>query len=83
MRTITYSKARQNFSAVLDETVNDHAPTLITRQNGEPCVLISLEEYDALEETAYLLRSPNNAERLQQSLKQLREGKGRERELIE
>lgn len=58
MRTISYSEACQNLSATMMKAVEDHAPILITRQNGEACVLMSLEEYNSLEETAYLLRSP-------------------------
>lgn len=45
MRTISYSEARQNLSATMMKAVEDHAPILITRQNGEACVLMSLEEY--------------------------------------
>ncbi|GHO12195.1 hypothetical protein MY010_34620 [Escherichia coli] len=52
MRTISYSEARQNLSATMMKAVEDHAPILITRQNGEACVLMSLEEYNSLEETA-------------------------------
>ena len=65
------------------KTVEDRAPVLITRQNGEACVLMSLEEYNSLEETAYLLRSPANAKRLMNSIESLRGGNGREMELIE
>jgi len=65
------------------QTVEDRAPVLITRQNGESCVLMSLEEYNSLEETAYLLRSPKNARRLMDSIESLKSGKGVEREIIE
>ena len=47
MRTISYTEARQNLSATMVQTVEDRVPTLITRQNGEACVLMSLEEYNA------------------------------------
>lgn len=80
MRTISYSEARQNLSATMLKTIEDHAPVLITRQNGEPCVLMSLKEYESLEETAYLLRSPANAMHLMNSIEELRSGKGVERE---
>ena len=72
MRTISYSEARQNLSATMMKAVEDHAPILITRQNGEACVLMSLEEYNSLEETAYLLRSPANARRLMDSIDSLK-----------
>ena len=83
MRTITYSEARQNLAATMASTVEDSTPTLITRQSGQACVLISLDEYNALEETAYLLRSPTNAKRLAESIDELRAGRGVERGLIE
>ncbi len=83
MRTISYSEARQNLSATMMKTVEDHAPIMITRQNGEACVLMSLEEYNSLEETAYLLRSPANARRLMDSIESLKAGQGSERDLLE
>lgn len=83
MRTISYSEARQNLSATMVKTVEDRAPILITRQNGTPCVLMSLENYESLEETAYLLRSPANAKHLITALEELRSGKGVHRELEE
>ena len=83
MRTISYTEARQNLSATMVQTVEDRVPTLITRQNGEACVLMSLEEYNALEETAYLLRSQANARRLMDSIDSLKRGQGVERDIAE
>lgn len=83
MRAVSYSEARQNLSTTMLQTVEDRAPVLITRQNGESCVLMSLEEYNSLEETAYLLRSPKNARRLMDSVESLKNGKGVERDIIE
>jgi len=83
MRTISYSEARQNLSATMVKTVEDHAPILITRQNGEACVLMSLDEYNSLEETAYLLRSPSNARRLMNSIESLKAGQGIEKSIDE
>lgn len=83
MRIISYSEARQNLSATMMKTVEDNAPVLITRQNGEACVLMSLEEYNSLEETAYLLRSPTNARRLIDSVESLKSGQGKIRDIIE
>ncbi|WP_409258543.1 type II toxin-antitoxin system Phd/YefM family antitoxin, partial [Klebsiella pneumoniae] len=51
--------------------------------NGEACVLMSLEEYNSLEETAYLLRSPANARRLMDSIDSLKSDKGTEKHIIE
>ena len=65
------------------QAVEDRVPVLITRQNGESCVLMSLDEYNALEETAYLLRSPKNARRLMNSVESLKQGDGVNRDIIE
>ena len=62
--TITYSRLRNQLAKALDKVNEDRAPLLIVRQRGKPAVLLSAEEYSALEETAYLLRSPRNAARL-------------------
>ncbi len=67
MRTASYSAIRARLAKALDEVNADHAPILITRQNGKPAVLISLEDYQALDETSYLLRSPANRRRLLQA----------------
>ncbi|MGJ8514520.1 Antitoxin YefM [Carnimonas sp. R-84981] len=83
MKNISYSEARQNLSAVMYEVAEDNAPILVTRQNGAACVLMSLDEYNALEETAYLLRSPANARHLMDSIEELRNGKTVEKGTIE
>ena len=62
--TITYSRLRNQLAKALDKVNEDRTPLLIIRQRGKPAVLLSAEEYAALEETAYLLRSPKNAARL-------------------
>ncbi|GGY00650.1 hypothetical protein GCM10007160_30450 [Litchfieldella qijiaojingensis] len=64
------------------QVCDDHVPIIITRSKAPSVVMISLEDYEALQETAYLLRSPKNARRLLESITQLEEGKGQERELI-
>jgi antitoxin YefM len=77
MQTVDYTKARRHLGKVMDRVSNDGTPILVTRQRGGPVVMMSLAEYNALEETAYLLRSPANAERLIRSINGLRVGKGR------
>jgi antitoxin YefM len=74
MRTVSYSDARQSFSTTMNSVIEDRAPVLITRQRGGHCVLLSQEDYEAMEETAYLLRSPANARRLFQSVERIRNG---------
>ena len=61
METITYSEARARFAKTLDKVCADHAPVVITRRNAESVVMMSLDDYHAFEETAYLLRSPARA----------------------
>jgi antitoxin YefM len=65
----------------MDKVCDDHEPVVITRKNQRSVVMISLEDYEALEETVYLLRSPKNARRLIESIAELGSGGGTEREL--
>ena len=83
MKAITYTNARQNLAKTMENVCNDHAPVIITRKTTDSVVIMSLEDYEALEETAYLLRSPKNTKRLLESITQLENGKGTERELME
>ena len=83
MDTITYTSLRSNLAKTMDKVCDDHAPVTITRSNSKPVVMLSLEDYQALEETTYLLRSPKNAKRLLDSVIELEAGKGQEKELIE
>lgn len=81
MDAITYSAARANLASTMDRVCNDHEPLIITRSNQQSVVILSLEDFKALEETAYLLRSPANARRLLSAIQQLEGGKGKAREL--
>jgi antitoxin YefM len=81
MKAITYTAARQNLAKTMEKVCKDHAPVIVTRKTTDSVVIMSLEDYEALEETAYLLRSPKNARRLIGSIVQLEEGRGSEREL--
>jgi antitoxin YefM len=83
MDTVSYSELRQNLKARMDKVCDDHAPLLVTRQNGEPVVMISLAEYESLEETLHLLSNPANAERLLQSIAHAEAGKLAEHEISE
>ena len=83
MKHVTYSAFRNDLAKLLDKVAEDHAPLLITRQNGAPAVVMSLEDFSSWQETAYLMSSPKNAERLNESIAQLRAGRGIERDLIE
>jgi antitoxin YefM len=81
MDTITYTSARSNLAKTMEKVCDDHAPVIITRKTAQPVVMMSLEDYEALEETAFLLRSPKNARRLLESIAELEAGKGTEKEL--
>jgi antitoxin YefM len=82
MKAITYTSARQNLAATMDRVCEDRDAVIITRKREQSVVMMSLEEYEALEETAYLLKSPANARRLLESIQQLEQGRGSTRELI-
>ena len=83
MDVMTYSDARANLKAVMDSVTDDHAPVVIARQRGRSVVLVSLEDWHAMQETNYLLSSPANAQRLRESIAELEAGQGVERELID
>ena len=81
MDAITYSAARANLASTMNRVCNDHEALIITRNGEQSVVMLSLEDFQALEETAYLLRSPANAKRLLSAAAQLTAGKGVEKEL--
>ena len=83
MEAITYTAARQNLAKTMERVCRDHAPMIITRKSSNSVVMMSLEDFEALEETAYLLRSPKNTRRLIGSIAQLEKGDGTEKELFE
>lgn len=82
MDSITYTAARANLAATMDRVSENHEPVIITR-NEQSVVMMSLEDYNSIEETAYLLRSPKNAMRLLQGIMELESGRGKVRKLIE
>ena len=82
MDAITYSAARANLASVMDRVCGDHEALIITRNGERSVVMLSLEDYNALEETAYLLRSPANTRRLIAAVAELNAGQGTERELV-
>ena len=83
MDAITYTHVRSHLAETMEKVCDDHVPVIITRKHERSVVMISLEDYHALEETAYLLRSPKNARRLLESMAELEAGRGTERELLE
>ena len=79
MTAISYTAARENLASTMNKVCEDHAPIIITRNRDQAVVMMSLEDYEALEETAYLLKSPKNAKRIISAITQLDAGKGRQR----
>lgn len=80
MDAITYSAARAKLADTMDRVCDDHEPIIITR-GQQSVVMLSLDDFESLEETSYLLRSPKNAQRLLESIAALEAGKGRTRSL--
>jgi antitoxin YefM len=83
MESISYTAARSKLAKTMQRVCDDHAPIAITRKGEGAVVMMSMEDYQALEETAYLLRSPKNTRRLVESIAELEAGKGVEKDLIE
>ncbi len=83
MDAIPYTRLRSDLARQMDKVCDDHAPIIVTRKASRSVVMISLEDFEALEETAYLLRSPQNARRLLESIAELERGGGTERQLVE
>jgi antitoxin YefM len=83
MRTMTYSESRAKYAETLSAVVDDREEIIITRAGHDPVVMVALDDYESLKETAYLLRSPENARRLLASIDRLEHGGGTVRELAE
>ena len=83
MNAITYTEARETLAETIRRVCQDHDPIIITRKREDSVVMIALDDYESLTETAYLLRSPRNTRRLLDSIKELEEAKGIERDLLE
>jgi antitoxin YefM len=79
MDVLTYSHVRQNLARVMDEVCDERTPVVVSRQNARAVVMMSLEEFNAIEETMHLLRSPRNAKRLMRSIANAEAGKARVR----
>lgn len=80
---ITYSEARQNLADTMDRVCDSHAPVIITRQKSRAVVMMSLDDYSSMAETAYLLQSPANAARLRAALRAAASGQAERHDLDE
>ncbi len=76
MNAISYTAARENLASTMDRVCADHSPVIITRNRDQSVVMLSLADYESLEETAYLTRNPANAKRLLDAIEHLESGRG-------
>ncbi len=83
MKTMSYTESRAHYAEMLDGVINDREEVVITRAGHEPVVVVSLEDYQSLKETAYLMRSPANARRLLDAMERLETGGGAAHDLID
>lgn len=83
MKTMSYSESRARYAEVLDGVVDDREGVVITRSGHDPVVILSLEDYESLRETAYLMRSPRNARRLLDAMERLESESGSEHGLVD
>lgn len=83
MKTMSYSESRKRYAEVLDAVTQDREEIVITRSGHEPVVMLSLDDFESLKETAYLMKSPANARRLLDAMERLEDGEGEAHELLE
>lgn len=82
MNIVSFTEARNNLKSVLNRVIDDADCTVITRRDTEDAIVMSLDYYNSLMETVYLLKSPANAEHLSKSIEQFRQGKVQEKDLL-
>jgi len=82
MKAISYTSARGHLAKTMEAVCDDHDPVIITRRNKDAVVMLSLEDYESLNETAYLLQNPKNSKRLLDSIEQLDKSKGKKKKLL-
>ncbi|MBI5935646.1 MAG: type II toxin-antitoxin system Phd/YefM family antitoxin [Chloroflexi bacterium] len=83
MNVVTVNEAKRNLDSLIAKIFSDAEPTLIATESGQQIVLLSLDEFNAWQETAYLLSNPVNAERLRKSIAEAKAGYSAEHELVE
>jgi antitoxin YefM len=83
MKTLSYTESRARYAEVLDSVIDDREEVVITRAGHEPVVIVSLADFESLRETAYLMRSPQNARRLLDAMERLEAGTGETRDLVD
>ena len=83
MKALSYTALRRTLAKTMEKVCDDHEPIVITRKSEGAVVMLSLEDFESLQETTYLLRSPKNLKRLVESIAQIEQGKGLEKALQE
>ncbi len=83
LNAVNYSEARKNLASIMDSVCDSSDVVVVTRRKSRPVVIMSLDEYNSIQETGYLLRNPANAERLRESIEDMKKGNVVERQLIE
>ncbi len=83
MKTMSYTESRARYAQVPDDVINDREEVVITRSGHESVVIVSLEDFESLRETAYLMRSPANARRLLDAMERLEAGSGETHDLLD
>ncbi|MDB5876428.1 MAG: prevent-host-death protein [Ramlibacter sp.] len=83
MKTMSYTESRARYAEVLDGVVNDREEVVITRAGHPSVVIMSLDDFESLKETAYLMRSPANARRLLDAMERLEGAGGEAHELLD
>ncbi|HEV2532040.1 type II toxin-antitoxin system prevent-host-death family antitoxin [Phenylobacterium sp.] len=83
MKVLNYSDTRARLKDVMDQVVEDRTPVVVTRKRGEAVVMVSLADWNAMEETLHLMSQPANAHRLTEAIRQLEADGGSEHDLIE
>lgn len=81
MKAISYTAARENLASTMDQVCDDRDPIIITRNRDQSVVLMSLDDYETLQETAHLLRAPANARRLLESMREVEKGRGKRKSM--
>ena len=83
MKTMSYTESRARYAEVLDGVANDREEVIITRAGHDPVVIVSLDDYESLRETAYLMRSPANARRQLDAMERREDGQGEPHDMID
>jgi antitoxin YefM len=75
MQVVNFTEARNNLKSLFDDVYHNYEDVIVNRKNGENVVIISLDKYNSMNETEYLMRSPTNRKHLMESMKELEEGR--------